>query len=223
MRVLRLRQASSRLWTAHAAADDDAWVWCCGGWCSYISSDRSESDLCLRMALHCPSTARAGPALGLGGARARPATTACSCSGGGCGTACLPACPARRCWSWCSAALRQYPRPLCGVHWLHQWRQPPAGPGQRALLDRPGAVQRCVRPRASVTCSFLGVCMSPWWHRKLARLASRCCCLCCACMHACRQFDRLRPCLLPKIFQDFPSHRILRQMHEALNIDENKN
>jgi len=33
----------------------------------------------------------------------------------------------------------------------------------------------------------------------------------------------LRPCLLPKIFQDSPSHRILRHMHEALNIDENKN
>jgi len=26
-----------------------------------------------------------------------------------------------------------------------------------------------------------------------------------------------------KSFQDFPSHRILRYMHEALNIDENKN
>ena len=34
---------------------------------------------------------------------------------------------------------------------------------------------------------------------------------------------RLRPCLVPKIFQDSPSHRILRHMHEALNIDENKN
>jgi hypothetical protein len=33
----------------------------------------------------------------------------------------------------------------------------------------------------------------------------------------------LRPCLVRKIFQDFPSHRILRYMHEALNIDENKN
>ena len=27
----------------------------------------------------------------------------------------------------------------------------------------------------------------------------------------------------PKSFEDFPSHRILRHMHEALNIDENKN
>jgi len=27
----------------------------------------------------------------------------------------------------------------------------------------------------------------------------------------------------PKNFQDSPSHRILRHMHEALNIDENKN
>jgi hypothetical protein len=27
----------------------------------------------------------------------------------------------------------------------------------------------------------------------------------------------------PKSFQDSPSHRILRHMHEALNIDENKN
>jgi len=26
-----------------------------------------------------------------------------------------------------------------------------------------------------------------------------------------------------KTFQDFPSHRILRHMHEAQNIDENKN
>jgi len=33
----------------------------------------------------------------------------------------------------------------------------------------------------------------------------------------------LRPCLVRKIFQDSPSHRILRHMHEALNIDENKN
>jgi len=29
--------------------------------------------------------------------------------------------------------------------------------------------------------------------------------------------------LVPKIFQDSPSHRILRHMHEVLNIDENKN
>jgi len=27
----------------------------------------------------------------------------------------------------------------------------------------------------------------------------------------------------PKIFQDSPSHQILRHMHGALNIDENKN
>jgi len=27
----------------------------------------------------------------------------------------------------------------------------------------------------------------------------------------------------PKIFQDFPSHQILWHMHEALNIEENKN
>ena len=33
----------------------------------------------------------------------------------------------------------------------------------------------------------------------------------------------LRPCLVPKIFQNSPSHRILWHMHEALNIDENKN
>jgi len=33
----------------------------------------------------------------------------------------------------------------------------------------------------------------------------------------------VRPCLVSKIFQDSPSHRILRHMHEALNIDENKN
>ena len=33
----------------------------------------------------------------------------------------------------------------------------------------------------------------------------------------------LRPCLVRKIFQDSPSHRILRHMHGALNIYENKN
>jgi len=37
----------------------------------------------------------------------------------------------------------------------------------------------------------------------------------------------LGPCLVhskkAKSFQDFPSHRILRHMHEILNIDENKN
>jgi len=27
----------------------------------------------------------------------------------------------------------------------------------------------------------------------------------------------------PKSFQDSPSHRIFRHMHETLNIDENKN
>ena len=27
----------------------------------------------------------------------------------------------------------------------------------------------------------------------------------------------------PKIFQDFPSHRIFKHMHEVLNIDGNKN
>jgi hypothetical protein len=27
----------------------------------------------------------------------------------------------------------------------------------------------------------------------------------------------------PKIFKDFPSHRIFKRMHEVLNIDENKN
>ena len=34
---------------------------------------------------------------------------------------------------------------------------------------------------------------------------------------------KCRPCLVSKIFQDSPSHRILWQMHEVLNIDENKN
>jgi len=33
----------------------------------------------------------------------------------------------------------------------------------------------------------------------------------------------LRPRLVPKIFQDSPSHRILRHIHKTLNIDENKN
>jgi len=28
-----------------------------------------------------------------------------------------------------------------------------------------------------------------------------------------------RPCLVLKIFSDFPSHRILRHVHRALNID----
>jgi len=32
-----------------------------------------------------------------------------------------------------------------------------------------------------------------------------------------------RPCLVRKNFQDSPSHRIFGRMHEALNIDENKN
>jgi len=34
---------------------------------------------------------------------------------------------------------------------------------------------------------------------------------------------KLRPCLLSKIFQNSPSHRILQHMHETLNINENKN
>ena len=38
---------------------------------------------------------------------------------------------------------------------------------------------------------------------------------------------KLRPCLIhrktQKSFQDYSSHRILRHMHEALNIDESKN
>jgi len=33
----------------------------------------------------------------------------------------------------------------------------------------------------------------------------------------------VRPCLVRKNFQDSPSHRILRHMHGALNIHENKN
>ena len=33
----------------------------------------------------------------------------------------------------------------------------------------------------------------------------------------------LRPCLVRKNFQDFPSHRIFGRMHGALNTDENKN
>ena len=33
----------------------------------------------------------------------------------------------------------------------------------------------------------------------------------------------LRPCLIRKNFQDSPSHRIFGRIHEALNIDENKN
>jgi hypothetical protein len=39
-------------------------------------------------------------------------------------------------------------------------------------------------------------------------------------------FLSTRPCLpslVPKIFQDSLSHRILRHTHEALNIDKNKN
>ena len=34
---------------------------------------------------------------------------------------------------------------------------------------------------------------------------------------------KLRACLVRKFFQDSPSHRILRHIHEALNIGENKN
>jgi len=33
----------------------------------------------------------------------------------------------------------------------------------------------------------------------------------------------IRPCLIRKNFQDFPSHRIFSRMHGALNINENKN
>jgi len=33
----------------------------------------------------------------------------------------------------------------------------------------------------------------------------------------------LRPCLVRKNFQDYPSHRIFGRMHGALNIDKNKN
>jgi len=33
----------------------------------------------------------------------------------------------------------------------------------------------------------------------------------------------VRPCLVRKNFQNFPSHRIFVRMHGALNIDENKN
>jgi hypothetical protein len=33
----------------------------------------------------------------------------------------------------------------------------------------------------------------------------------------------IRPCLVPKIFQDFSSHRMFGHMHEALNVDERKN
>jgi hypothetical protein len=32
-----------------------------------------------------------------------------------------------------------------------------------------------------------------------------------------------RHCLVRKNFQDFPSHQIFGRMHEALNIDKNKN
>jgi len=58
-----------------------------------------------------------------------------------------------------------------------------------------------------------------------------CCCISAFSAHVeselrsrCSAFFLLfRPCLVPKIFQDSPSHRILRHLHEALNIDENKN
>ena len=36
-------------------------------------------------------------------------------------------------------------------------------------------------------------------------------------------FLPVRPCLVRKNFQDFPSHRIFGHMHRALNMDENKN
>jgi len=34
---------------------------------------------------------------------------------------------------------------------------------------------------------------------------------------------KLRRCLVSKSFQDFSSHRILRHMHETLNIDKKDN
>ena len=36
-------------------------------------------------------------------------------------------------------------------------------------------------------------------------------------------FCELRPCLVRKIFQDFPSHRIFGRIHGELNINKNKN
>jgi hypothetical protein len=33
----------------------------------------------------------------------------------------------------------------------------------------------------------------------------------------------LRPCLVPKNFQDSPSHRMFGYMHEVLNVDEKTN
>ena len=39
----------------------------------------------------------------------------------------------------------------------------------------------------------------------------------------CRPMVSLRPCLVGKNFQDFPSHRIFDRMYRTLNIDENKN
>jgi len=33
----------------------------------------------------------------------------------------------------------------------------------------------------------------------------------------------LRPCLVSKKFQDFPSHRLLQHMHRVLNLHKNKN
>ena len=102
--------------------------------------------------------------------REAPGNHCMQCSGGGCGTACLPARPAA---AGGAGAGRGRPRaaqysastpgltPLSlfrSVEYTDCMRQPPAAPSSRYST---GLVQRCVRPQASVTCSFLGVWMSP--------------------------------------------------------------
>jgi hypothetical protein len=37
------------------------------------------------------------------------------------------------------------------------------------------------------------------------------------------RWQTFRPCLVPKNFQDSPSHRILRHIYKALNIDKKDN
>jgi hypothetical protein len=35
--------------------------------------------------------------------------------------------------------------------------------------------------------------------------------------------EEIWPCLVPKIFEESPSHRILQQMHKTLNINKKDN
>ena len=122
-------------------------------------------------------------------------------------------------------AHRQCPRPVpiqtqlranclpCipgGVRWPVSVR----GCAGWACPARPGA-DRSKRPARS-ECSRRQI--SQVWHRNGWQSVAAAVAICrrCRSMHP-------WPCLVRKIFQDSPSHRILRYMHGALNIHENKN